>query len=107
MNKSEVLKGLSMIEIAYGSIPSDKIADMVELWYMFLDVHTAENYYRAIKNHIKESRYKPTIHEIVKKVREYDNSKFLLQESEVNWTDQEKEEFEVMVQRLRELSKKP
>ena len=108
MNRADILKGLSLIEIAYGNSTKGMIEETVELWYSYLKDVEAESYYDSVKFHIQSSRYKPTISEIMTLIKKHKKTAILQDYNEdryEDWSDEEKQKFDHMVSRLRELSK--
>jgi len=74
MTQIEFLKGMKMITTFYNK---DFTQEQLNEWFMFFEDVEAENFYRAIRKRAKESKYVPTINELLENIRITKNDDYL------------------------------
>ena len=70
MTKSEFKPIMQKLKIAYGEKRFPLSNEVMEVWYEFLGGFKSEDVLAAIKKHILEESYPPTIADIAQKVKE-------------------------------------
>jgi hypothetical protein len=74
MNKAEIVKGFAYISVAYKNfLEEGKEEVAVELWHDLLKNYSYESFEIAVKKHILNSRFYPTIYDIISNIKEQNN----------------------------------
>lgn len=74
MNKEELVKIFSIFSVVYAKfLPAGKEELMLDVWYSMLSQYPYELVRFAAETHIKSSSFPPTIHDIIKYIREYED----------------------------------
>jgi hypothetical protein len=74
MNKQEILKIFSIFNVCYPKfIESGKEEVMVEVWYQMLKEYQYDYVMLSSQNHIKKSKFAPTIHDIIEGITDLQN----------------------------------
>lgn len=74
MNKQEILKIFSIFNVCYPKfIESGKEEIMVNVWHELLKDYPYELVMLSSQNHIKSSKFQPTIHDIIDGITQYQN----------------------------------
>ena len=74
MNKEELVKIFSIFSVVYAKfLPAGKEEMMLDVWYSMLNQYPYELVRFAAETHIKSSSFPPTIHDIIKYIREYED----------------------------------
>lgn len=73
MDKAELIKIFSIFNVVYSKfLQVGKEELMVDVWYSMLSQYPYELVRYAAETHIKSSSFPPTIHDIIKHIREYE-----------------------------------
>jgi hypothetical protein len=74
MTKQELVKVFSMFNVCYPKFLVDgKEEIMLDVWYQMLKEYPYEMIMLAAQNHVKTSKFQPTIHDIIEQVSQFEN----------------------------------
>ena len=74
MNKTEIIKIFSIFNVAYSKfIIPGKEEMMLEVWHEMLQEYPYNQVAEASKNHIRSSKFPPTIHDIIDRIQEMED----------------------------------
>ena len=73
MKKIEFIKGIKMITNFYNKeFTQDQLVD----WYMFFEDVEAEDFYKAIRKIARESKFAPTVNDLLENIKLVKNDKY-------------------------------
>ena len=74
MNTAELVKMFTIFNVVYPKfMQAGKEELMLDVWYSMLSQYPYELVKHAAETHIKSSSFPPTIHDIIKHIREYED----------------------------------